>query len=106
MEAFLPFLQEETAYALFRSFAAVFLPKIFRGLIFIFNDGLDQLQMEPCRQAGIRDYQLRKDGVRMSAACASYAPYTDPFSFFAVCLCPVPVIAFCACPDQAAVYAP
>ena len=106
MEAFLPFLQEETAYALFRSVAAVFLPEIFRGLIFIFNDGLDQLQMEPCRQAGIRDYQLRKDGVRMSAACASYAPYTDPFSFSAVCLCPVPVTAFCACPDQAAVHAP
>ena len=41
MEAFLPFLQEETAYALFRSFAAVFLPEIFRGLIFIFKDGLD-----------------------------------------------------------------
>jgi hypothetical protein len=53
--------------------AEVFLQKVIPGCVVTIQAGLDQPDLELCRKGGIRDRFSGKDGMRMSAACASYA---------------------------------
>jgi hypothetical protein len=69
----------------------VFLQQCIPGFFVIIQVCLHQPGLELCRKGRIRDGLLRKDGMRMPAATASYAPDPDPAGAIPACFDPAAV---------------